>query len=97
MDLIINRMRFDMIRHGEMMSVDDIMDILSIDLIGTVPDDENVVVSTNQGAPLVGKHTMAGQAYRNICLRILGRNIPILSEQYRISWFQKLTYFLVRG
>lgn len=97
MDLIVNRMRFDMIRHGEMMSVDDIMDILSIDLIGAVPDDENVVVSTNQGEPLVGKHTMAGQAYRNICLRILGRNIPFLSEQYKISWLQKLTYFLVRG
>ncbi len=96
MDLIVNRMRFDMIRHGEMMSVDDIMDILSIDLIGAVPDDENVVVSTNQGEPLVGKHTMAGQAYRNICLRILGRNVPFLSERYKISWIQKLTYFLVR-
>lgn len=97
MDLIVNRMRFDMIRHGEMMSLDDIMDILSINLIGAVPDDENVVVSTNQGEPLVGKHTMAGQAYRNICLRLLGKHVPFLSDYYQKNWFQKLTYFLVRG
>ena len=97
MDLVVNRMRFDMIRHGEMMSLDDIMDILSIDLIGAVPDDENVVVSTNQGEPLVGKHTMAGQAYKNICLRLIGKNVPFLSEYYQKNWFQKFKYFLVRG
>ena len=54
MDLIVNRLRFDMIRNGEMMSLEDIRDILSINIIGAVPDDENVVVSTNQGEPLVG-------------------------------------------
>ena len=52
MDLIVNRLRFDMIRNGEMMSLEDIRDILSINIIGAVPDDENVVVSTNQGEPL---------------------------------------------
>ena len=97
MDLIVNRMRFDMIRHGEMMSLDDIMDILSVNLIGAVPDDENVVVSTNQGEPLVGKHTMAGQAYRNICLRLLGKHVPFLSDYYQKNLFQKIVYFLVRG
>ena len=54
-----------------MMSLEDIMDILSIDLIGAVPDDENVVVSTNQGEPLVGRNTMAGQAYANSLRQIL--------------------------
>ena len=97
MDLIVNRLRFDMIRNGDMMSLEDIIDILSIDLIGAVPDDENVVVSTNQGEPLVGRHTMAGQAYANICLRLLGEDVPLLAARYQTSWFQRLTRFLVRG
>ena len=53
-DLIINRMRFDMVKRGDMMTPDDVVDILSIPLIGIVPDDENVVIATNQGEPLVG-------------------------------------------
>ena len=97
MDLIVNRLRFDMIRNGDMMSLEDILDILSIDLIGAVPDDENVVVSTNQGEPLVGRHTMAGHAYANICLRLLGEDVPLLAARYQTSWFQRLTRFLVRG
>ena len=71
-DLVVNRMRYDMVKRGDMMSVDDVVDILSVPLIGVVPDDENVVVATNQGEPLVGNHTLAGRAYRNICQRILG-------------------------
>ena len=97
MDLIVNRLRFDMIRNGEMMSLEDIMDILSVDLIGAVPDDENVVVSTNQGEPLVGRNTMAGQAYANICLRLTGQEVPLLAERYQAGWFRRLTRFLVRG
>ena len=95
-ELIVNRMRFDMIRSGEMMSLDDILDILSINLIGAIPDDENVVVSTNQGEPLVGKQTMAGQAYMNICLRLLGEHIPLLAARYQKKWFYRLKHFLVR-
>ena len=95
-ELVVNRMRFDMIRNGDMMSLNDIIDILSIDLIGAIPDDENVVVSTNQGEPLVGKQTMAGQAYMNICLRLLGEQIPLLALRYQKKWFYRLTRFLVR-
>ena len=50
--LIINRLRPDMIRRGDMMSVDDVVDILAVNLIGTVPDDEQIVISTNQGDPI---------------------------------------------
>ena len=70
-------MRYEMVRRGDMMSVDDVVDILSIPLIGVVPDDENVVIATNQGEPLVGNHTLAGRAYRNICQRILGQETRI--------------------
>ena len=52
-----------MVRRGDMMSVDDVMDILSVPVIGTVPDDEDIVISTNQGEPLVGMNGYAGQAY----------------------------------
>lgn len=95
-ELVVNRMRFDMIRNGDMMSLDDILDILSIDLIGAIPDDENIVVSTNQGEPLIGKQTMAGQAYMNICMRLIGKYVPFLTARYQKTWFYRLTHFLVR-
>lgn len=77
-DLIVNRIRMDMVRRGDMMSIDDVIDILAVNVIGAVPDDESIVVSTNQGEPLVGMGSMAGQAYMNICRRIMGENIPLM-------------------
>lgn len=66
-DLIVNRLRPDMIRRGDMMSVEDVVDILSIPLLGAIPDDESVVIATNQGEPLTGAGTPAGRIYANIC------------------------------
>ena len=76
-DLVVNRIRMDMVRRGDMMSLDDVMDILAIDIIGAVPDDEDIVISTNQGEPLVGIGTPAGQAYMDICKRITGETVPL--------------------
>ncbi len=78
--LLINRVRIDMVKRGDMMNIDDIIDILAIDLIGVVPDDEKIVISTNKGEPAVtdGK-SLAGQAYRNVTKRILGEDIPMLN------------------
>ena len=78
MNLIINRIRMDMVKRGEMMSIDDVVEILAVDLIGAIPDDENIVISTNQGQPLVGDSTLAGQAYLNICKRLLGESVDFL-------------------
>ena len=75
MDLIINRLRMDMVRRGDMMFADDVVDILAIPLIGIIPDDENVVIATNQGEPLVGTDTPAGKAYFNVVERLRGRGI----------------------
>lgn len=61
--LIVNRVRTDMVRRGDMMSVDDVMDILAVSLLGAIPDDESIVISTNQGEPLVGTDTPSGRAY----------------------------------
>ena len=90
-DLIINRLRPEMVKRGEMMSSSDVVDILSIPLIGIVPDDENVVIATNQGEPLVGNHTMAGRAYQNICYRILGKEVPYLELDKTISFWMRMS------
>jgi len=75
--LIVNRIEPDMVRKGDMMTIDDIVGILAIDLIGVVPDDQSIVVSTNKGDPAVtDKRSMAGKAYNNICYKsIFRRNI----------------------
>ncbi len=77
-DLIINRIRIDMVKRGDMLKVEDVCDILAIHLLGIVPDDEHIVISTNQGEPLVGSACLAGQAYMNICKRITGEEIPFM-------------------
>ena len=90
--LIVNRLRPDMVKRGDMMSSDDVIDILAIELIGQVPDDENIVVATNNGEPLVGDNSLAGQAYMNICRRVTGENVPFLdldSKKGIFSWFKK--------
>lgn len=89
-ELIVNRVRMDMVKRGDMMSITDVVDILAIDLIGAVPDDENIVVSTNQGEPLVGSETMAGQAYMNISRRVIGEDVPMLDLSGNSSIWNKL-------
>ena len=89
-ELIVNRLRADMVKRGDMMSSDDVVEILAIDLLGIVPDDENIVVSTNQGEPLVGSNTMAGQAYANICHRIMGEEVPFLDLFQKNGFFSKI-------
>ena len=88
-DLVINRIRMDMVKRGDMLSKDDVLDILAIELIGVVPDDENIVVSTNQGEPLVGSDSIAGKAYTNICKRVMGQEVPFLDLDTK-SFFEKL-------
>ena len=89
-DLIVNRLRMDMVKKGDMMSIEDVVDILAIDLIGAVPDDENIVISTNQGEPLVGNSSLAGQAYMNICKRIIGEEVPMLDLDGNKGFFAKV-------
>lgn len=90
-ELVINRLRHDMIRRGEMMTIDDVIDILAIPLIGAVPDDENVVISTNQGEPLVGSATQAGKAYLNISKRVNGEDIPLMEFDKSITLWARFS------
>ncbi|MBQ5446564.1 MAG: septum site-determining protein MinD [Lachnospiraceae bacterium] len=89
-DLVVNRIRMDMVKKGDMMSIEDVVEILAVDLIGAVPDDESIVISTNNGEPLVGSDTLAGQAYLNICKRILGEDVPLLDLDQKKGFFHKL-------
>ena len=77
--LILNRIRIDMVNRGDMLTLDDVTDILAIDVLGVVPDDESIVISTNRGEPAVlDKSSRAGQAYRNISRRLLGEQVPMM-------------------
>jgi septum site-determining protein MinD len=78
--LIINRLRFDMVKRGDMMSIDDIIDILAVGLIGVVPDDEKIVISSNRGEPVISdEKSLAGLAYRNIVKRMKGEEVPFIN------------------
>ena len=77
--LLVNRVRQKMINEGSMISVEDVKDILSTGLIGVVPEDEEVIVSTNRGQPLAyTKSTDIGAEYRSIAKRIMGDDIPFI-------------------
>lgn len=93
--LIINRIRQEMVKRGDMMNIDDMIDILAIDLLGIVPDDEAIVISTNKGEPAVTEDkALAGQAYRNITKRITGEEVPLLDLEVDEGMLGKLRKLL---
>lgn len=95
--LIINRIRHDMVKRGDMMNIDDIIDILAIDLLGIVPDDEAIVVSTNKGEPVViNENALSAKAFRNITRRLSGDEVELLNldidEEGKFSKIMKLIF-----
>ena len=88
--LIVNRVRMDMVRRGDMMSVDDVTEILAVDLIGTLLDDEQIVVATNQGEPLSGRNSQAEEEYRNICRRLMGEEVPFAQIRQKKGMLSRL-------
>jgi septum site-determining protein MinD len=93
--LIINRIRPHMVKQGDMMNIEDILDVLAIDLLGVVPEDEYIVVSTNRGEPAVLQAgSRAGQAYRNIARRIMGEEVPLLPLEAQEGFLSRLRRIL---
>lgn len=81
--LIINRIRPQLMKNGDALDVNEITTHLSIDLLGIIPDDEQVIRSSNKGEPIVMEpSTQAAIAYRNIVRRILGESVPLMSLEY---------------
>ncbi|MEW6298453.1 MAG: septum site-determining protein MinD [Thermodesulfobacteriota bacterium] len=76
--LIINRMSAEMVKRGDMLNQQDVLDILAVRLLGIVPEDEEVVIAGNRGSPVIlNDRSRSGQAYDRIVRRILGEEIPI--------------------
>lgn len=89
--LILNRIRPDMVKRGDMMALEDVTEILAIDVLGVVPDDESIVVSTNRGEPcVVDMESRAGQAFRDITKRIMGEVVPLMDMNYDSGFMAKL-------
>ena len=95
-DLVINRIRMDMVKRGDMMSVEDVLDILSVNLLGVIPDEEDIVVATNHGEPVVGTETAAGTAYMNICRRLEGEKVPLQNLDKTVTLKNRITGFFRR-
>ena len=89
--LIINRIRTRMVQNGDMMSVEDMLEILAVDLLGIVPDDDSIVTSTNRGEPAVlDDLSRAGLAYRNITQRLCGDEVPLLDLSEKDGFLNRL-------
>jgi septum site-determining protein MinD len=91
--LIVNRLRPSMVEANDMMSVDDVVEVLARPLIGIVPEEERVITSTNRGEPLVleENQTLAAQAINNIARRIQGEKIDFLTlEAEKDGFFDRL-------
>ena len=90
-ELVVNRLRPNMVKKGEMMDVDDIVDLLSIDLVGVVPDDEFIITQTNKGEPVVSnKKAPSGKSYLEIARRILGENVEVTIPGRDKGFFNKV-------
>lgn len=91
--LIINRVKPAMMARGDMLSVTDVLDILAIDLIGVIPEDERILVASNQGLPLVMhglNGSSAGQAFRNVALRLEGQSVPFMDLNVKQGFMSRL-------
>lgn len=77
--LIINRVNPGLTKRGDMLTPEDVVELLAIELIGVIPDDENVVISTNRGQPVALDHkSKTGQAFKNIAKRLQGQTVPFM-------------------
>ena len=96
--LIINRLNPAMVKRGDMLTPDDVLELLAIELIGIVPEDENVIMSTNRGQPVVfvGK-SRAGLAYQNIARRLRGEKVPFIDIEEKDGFFHRISRLFKAG
>lgn len=93
--LLINRVRPNLIKSNDMMSVEDVVQILSAKLIGIIPEDTGIITSTNKGEPIVNdEKSLAGRAYKNVAQRIIGNEVPFLDLEAETSVVAKVKKFL---
>lgn len=97
MHLVINRLRPTMVKKGEMMNTDDVTEILAINLLGVVPDDEKIIISTNRGElAILNEASKAGKAFKTIARRIVGEEeIDHAENGVNLGLFVRLKNFLL--
>ena len=89
--LIINRFKPDMVRRGDMLGTSDVIEVLAIELVGIVPEDEAIIISTNKGVPVaLDEKALVGQAFRNIARRVMGEDVPFLNLRDTSGIFGRL-------
>ncbi len=89
--LVVNRLRPDMVKSGNMLSIEDLLEHLCIDLLGVVPEDRNVVISTNKGEPIIlNEHSLAANAFNNIARRVIGEEVEVINFEEDASFWQKI-------
>jgi len=95
--LVINRLNPALVKRGDMLSVDDVLDLLAIHLIGIVPEDESVIIASNRGQPIAadGK-TRAGLAFQNIARRLTGEQVPFIDLEERDGFWNRISRFAGR-
>ncbi|MDB9311468.1 septum site-determining protein MinD [Spirulina sp. CS-785/01] len=95
--LVVNRIRPEMVQISDMMSVEDVLEILAIPLIGIVPDDERIIIASNRGEPIVLEKNppLSGVAIKNIASRLDGEKVPFLDIlAIHNNWFNRLRRWL---
>ena len=96
--LIINRLNTEMVKRGDMLDSEDVLELLAIKLIGIVPEDENVIKSTNIGKPVVtDERSIAGKAFQNIARRLMGDDIPLIDLENRDGILHRLSKIFNTG
>jgi septum site-determining protein MinD len=89
--LILNRLRPEMVKRGDMLDVADVLEVLGIDLVGIIPEDENIIIAINKGEPIVyDKRTRAGRAFLNAAQRILGEEVPLEEVVETVTFLERL-------
>jgi len=96
--LLINRFKPEMVRRGDMLATEDILDVLAIELIGVVPEDETVLVASNRGSPAaLDDRSKAGKAFRNIARRLNGEDVPFEILEKRDGFFGRISRLVRPG
>jgi septum site-determining protein MinD len=96
--LVINRFNPSLVKRGDMLTSDDVLELLAVKLIGIVPEDENVIVSTNRGMPVaLEPKSKAGQSFVDISRRLMGEDVPMMDLEEKDNIFNKLTRMIHSG
>jgi len=97
--LLLNRAKAEMIRKGDMLSVNDVLEILSVRLLGIIPDDDSILIASNRGAPLAldNARTPAGVAFLNVARRLEGEKVPLLELERKNGFFRRLARLFRRS